>query len=94
MRYHQIVGIPPSELGGIATPSQDREGEHTRSRSSRSEEHPARHLGHGAILSPLTSIVSPRILITNSILFIEEQAAALKVCLLLSPVGSLARNAD
>jgi hypothetical protein len=57
MRCHQIVGIPPSELGGISTPSQDREGENTRSGSSASEEHPARHPDHGAILPSLTSIV-------------------------------------
>src|SRR5215470_7943474 len=52
MRRHHIVGIPPSELGGIATPGQDPKGRNTRSGSGRSQEHPARHPGHCAI-SPL-----------------------------------------
>src|SRR5262249_45777592 len=50
MRRHHIVGIPPSELGGIATLGQDPKGGNTGSGSGSPKEHPARHRGHGANL--------------------------------------------
>jgi len=50
MRRHHIIGIPPSELGGIATPGQDSKGGNAGSGSGSSQEHPARHPGHGANL--------------------------------------------
>src|SRR5262249_56427182 len=67
MRRHHIVGIPPSELGGIATPSQDPKGGNAGSGSGSSQEHPARHPGHGANLPLLvfTRWLRGRILIMN-----------------------------
>src|SRR5438046_854141 len=61
MRRHHIVGIPPSELGGIATPGQDPKGRNAGSGSGSSQEHPARHPGHGVNLPPLVFTLVARL---------------------------------
>jgi len=57
MRRHHVVGIPPSELGGIATPRQDAKGGNAGSRSGTPEEDPARYPGHGE--SPSAPATTP-----------------------------------
>ncbi len=46
MRRHQVVGVAPSEFGGIAAPGQDAEGGNAGPGCGRSQEHSARHPGH------------------------------------------------